>query len=100
MHLSGFQGDRWENIHFSTKHRHVTPQIDCLGKTSPVLRVTTPTYAVSKQVDGKTCIFRVNLASSSEWPFLIRSFVCNTKIPPVKQSIKQQVSSKFSDLPK
>ena len=95
MHLWGFQGDRWENIHFSTKPRHVTPQIDRLGKMSPVLRVTTPIYAVSKQGDEKKCIFRVNLASSSEWPFLIRSFVCNTKICPVKQRIKAASKLKF-----
>ena len=43
------------NVHFSTKPRHVTPQIDCL----------------------------------------VRSFICNTKTPSVKQSVKQQVSSNF-----
>ena len=42
---------------FQSKPRHVTPQIDRLGKTSPVLRVPTPIYAVSKQIDGKTFIF-------------------------------------------
>ena len=34
-HLWGFQGDRWENIHFTIKPRHVTPQIDHLWKTEP-----------------------------------------------------------------
>ena len=79
-HLCCFQGDRWENVHFSSKPRHVTlksivlekwalfwgfqhtfmgfqgdrvakcsffrvnlgmltPQINCLGKSNPVLRV-------------------------------------------------------------
>ena len=57
----GFSGDRWENIHFSTKPRHVTPQIDCLGKMSTVLRVSTHIYGVSKEIDGKTFIFRLNL---------------------------------------
>ena len=37
------------------------PQIDCLGKTSTVLGVSTHIYGVSKEIDGKTCILRVNL---------------------------------------
>ena len=45
----------------STKPRHVTPQIDRLGKKSTVLRVSTHIYGVSKKIDGKTFIFRVNL---------------------------------------
>ena len=44
-----------------TKPRHVTPQIDRLRKTSPVLRVSTHIYGVSKEIDGKTFILRVNL---------------------------------------
>ena len=52
-HLFCFQGHRWENIHFSTKPRHVTPQIDHLGKTSTVLRVPTHIYGVSQEIDGK-----------------------------------------------
>ena len=39
----------------------MTPQIDCLGKMSPVLRVSTHIYGVSKEIDGKTLIFHVNL---------------------------------------
>ena len=35
---------------------HVTPQSNCLGKMSPVLTVPTPTYVLSKQIDGKTFI--------------------------------------------
>ena len=31
----------------------MTPQIDHLRKTSPVLRVSTHTYGVSKEIDGK-----------------------------------------------
>ena len=50
-----------KNIHFSSKARHVTPQIDCLGKMSPVLRVSTHIYGVSQEIYGKTFIFRVNL---------------------------------------
>ena len=64
-HLWDFQGDRWENIHFSSKPRHVTPQINQLGKSSPVLRVSTHIYGISKEIDGKTFIFRVNLGM---WP--------------------------------
>ena len=40
---------------------HMTPQIDCVRKTSPVLRVSTHIYGVSKEIDGKMFIFRVNL---------------------------------------
>ena len=89
-HLWCFQGQRWENMNFSTKPRHVTPQIDHLGKnepcsegfnthlwvfcdpqinhlrkTSSVLRVSTHFYGVSQDIDGKTFIFRVNL---DMWP--------------------------------
>ena len=64
-HLWGFQGDRWENIHFESKPRHVIPQIHHLKKLSPVLRVSTHIYGVSKEIDGKTFILRVNL---SMWP--------------------------------
>ena len=46
---------------FQSKPRHVTPQIDCLGKTSTVLRVSTHIYGVSEEIDGKMFIFRVNL---------------------------------------
>ena len=35
----------------------MTPQIDCLGKTSPVLRVSTHIYGVSLEIDGKMFIF-------------------------------------------
>ena len=37
----------------------MTPQIDRLGKTSTVLRVSTHIYGVSQEIDGKTFIFRV-----------------------------------------
>ena len=43
-HIWGFLGDRWENVHFSGKPRHVTPQIKHLGKTSPVMMVSTHNY--------------------------------------------------------
>ena len=46
---------------FSSKPRHVTPQINSLGETSTVLRVSTHIYEVSKEIDGKTFIFGVNL---------------------------------------
>ena len=61
-HLRGFSGDRWENIHFSNQPRHVSPQVDHLGKTSPVLSVSTQIYEASKETDGKTCsLFHGNL---------------------------------------
>ena len=44
-----------------SKPRHVTPQIDCLGKMSTVLRVSTHIYGVSEEIDGKTFIFQLNL---------------------------------------
>ena len=39
----------------------MNPQIGHLRKTSTVLRVSTHIYEVSKEIDGKTSIFRVNL---------------------------------------
>ena len=39
----------------------MTPQIDCLGKMSTVLRVSTHIYGVSKEIYGKMFILRVNL---------------------------------------
>ena len=50
-----------ENIHFEGKPRHVITQIDLLKKMSPVLRVSTHIYGVSKEIDGKTLICQVNL---------------------------------------
>ena len=50
-----------ENIHFESKPRHVTPQIDCLGKMSTVVRVSRHINGVSEEIDGKMFIFRVNL---------------------------------------
>ena len=72
--LWGFQQDIWENIHFQSKPMHVTPQINHLGKMSPVLRVSTHIYRVSKEKDGKTFIFRVNLGM---WP--LKSIVSENK---------------------
>ena len=48
MYLFGFQRDSSVNV---------TPQINCLGKMSPVLRVSTHIYGVSKEIDGKMFIF-------------------------------------------
>ena len=39
----------------------MTPQIDHLRKTSTVVMVLTQMYGVSKEIDGKMFIFRVNL---------------------------------------
>ena len=36
----------------------MTPKIDCLRKTSPVLRVSTHIYGVSKDIGGKMFIFQ------------------------------------------
>ena len=61
-HIYGVSNeDRWENVHFESKPRHVTPQIDHIRKTSPVLRISTHIYRVSKKIDGKMFIFRANL---------------------------------------
>ena len=48
-HLWDFQEDRWENIHFESKPRHVTPQIDGLSKMSPVLSVSTHIYGFPRR---------------------------------------------------
>ena len=39
----------------------MTPQINCLRKMSSVLMVSTHFSGVSKEIDGKTVIFQVNL---------------------------------------
>ena len=49
------------NIHFLSKSRHVMPHMDCLGKSSPVVRVSTHIYGVFEEIDWKMFIFRVNL---------------------------------------
>ena len=59
-HLWCFQGHSGKTFIFQTKPRHVTPQIDRLGKMG-VLRVSTHIYGVSEEIDGKTFIFRENL---------------------------------------
>ena len=43
----------------------MTPQIDHLRKTSPCCEGFNTHYGVSKEIDGKTCIFGVNLGMSS-----------------------------------
>ena len=48
-------------MHFESKPRHVTPQINHLGKMSPILGVSTYIFGVSKEIDGKMFILRVNL---------------------------------------
>ena len=73
----GFQGDRWKNIHSESKPRHVIPQINCLVKTSPVLRVSIHINGVSKQIEGKTFILRVNLGM---WPL---KFIVSENSGPV-----------------
>ena len=45
------------NVHLESTPRHVTPQIDHLRKTSPVLRTSTHIYGISKEIDAKTFIF-------------------------------------------
>ena len=63
-HISGDSNEiDWKMFIFYSKPRHVTPQIDHLGKTSPVLRVLTHIYSVSKEIDGKMFIFIVNLGN-------------------------------------
>ena len=50
-HLWGFQGHRWEKCSFFRVNLGVTPQIDHLGKSGPVLRVSTHIYRISKELD-------------------------------------------------
>ena len=50
-----------EILQFLSKPRHVTPQIDCLGKLSPVLRVSTHIYGISMEIHGKMFFLGVNL---------------------------------------
>ena len=56
----------------------------------------------TKDVDYKcecTAQFYIILTLSITMIGLIRSFVCNTKRPSLKQSMKWQVSSKLADKP-
>ena len=39
-------------MHFLRKPGHVMPQIDCLGKTSPVVRVSTHIYGVLDRLEN------------------------------------------------
>ena len=50
-----------KHLYSEGKPRYVTPQIDLLKKTSPVLRVSTHIYGVSKEIDWKMFIFQVKL---------------------------------------
>ena len=59
----------------------MTPEIDRLKKTSTVLRVSTDIYGDSKEIDGKTFIFRVNLGM---WP--LKSIVSERKSPVLRVS--------------
>ena len=49
------------NVHFESKPRHVTPQINCCRKMSTVMWVSTYIYGVSQEIAGKMFIFRVNV---------------------------------------
>ena len=60
-HFWCFQGHSWENIYFSTKPRHVTPQSNRLRKMRPVVRNSTHIYGVTQDIDEKTFIFIINL---------------------------------------
>ena len=44
-------------MHFLRKPGHVMPQMDCLGKTSHVVRVLTHIYGVFEEIDWKMFIF-------------------------------------------
>ena len=65
---------------FQTKPRHVTPQIDRLGKMSTVPMVSTHIYGDSPRREmGKSFIFRVNrgmwplkLINSEKWALVLR----------------------------
>ena len=46
---------------FQSKPRHVTPQINCLGKMSPVLRVSTHIYGSFQGDRWENVHFQLNL---------------------------------------
>ena len=52
-----FKGDSGENVHFLRIPSHVTPHIDCPGEKSPVVRVSTQIYGVSKEIHWEMFIF-------------------------------------------
>ena len=76
-HLWHFEGDRWENIHFSSKPRHVTPQIDRLRKTSPILMFSTHISGDSKDIDVE------NIHFSSKPRHVTPQIDCLRKTSPV-----------------
>ena len=55
----------------------MTTQINWFSKMNPVLRVSTHIYEVSKDIDGKTFIFLVNLGH------VIPQIDCFRKLSPV-----------------
>ena len=92
-HLWGFWGDRWGNVHFESKPRHVTPQIEHLGKMHPVLRVSTHIYGVSKDIGGKTFIFWLNLVYLLVFHFLYKKWKSSVK---QEQNLKQAQIFRFT----
>ena len=55
----------------------MTPQINCLRKSSPVLRISTHIYGLCKEIDGKMLIF------SSKPRHVIPQINCLGKMSPV-----------------
>ena len=49
------------SISLETLYMCVETLRSCLGKMSPVRRVSTHIYGTSKDIDGKTLIFQLNL---------------------------------------
>ena len=64
-HLCSFQGDRWKNVHFSSKPRHRDPSNRSSWRNEPCAESFNSTFMDSKEIDGKMFIFRVNLGM---WP--------------------------------
>ena len=66
-----------KTLHFESKPRHVTPQINCLTKTEALLlRVSTHIYGISKEIDGKHSF-------SSKPRHVTPQINCLTKTSPV-----------------
>ena len=61
-----FWGDKWENVHFESKPRHVTPQINRLGKMSTSSELWIHIYGVSREIDEKTCTLNLQLLHNTK----------------------------------
>ena len=89
----------FHKLQFLKDHWNSVLSFPVSTKTNLTLHLPTHSSTLSRLRDPST-----DMTSNQTWLLthhdtLIRSFVCNTKRPSVKQNIKQQVSSNLADKP-